>query len=1180
MIWMNCLLQLEKSCKKNNMKINVRILLITFSVIVLVSLSTTYLFYTLTSKLLSTHHSKSLLNSANDFAFEFQSLVEAIDDNYSLLKNNNEYSVEDAENIDFIFEIKDQREIDRFTYVAKESLLVMSEVSNVAEFVSKNPNIILRYDKREESGTTFYGKVITQKLLDKISEKVRSEITLVLSDTPYLMSNSKKESLYLKDVFSAINALKLKNNFDLYSAELENVDFLAVNYRPKDIISTESQIAFILFSASTEALEFRETMKLLMVIITLAGIFLAGIFVLVFTTKLRKQISYLSEGAEITASGDMAHRVTIIAKDEVGNLGEAFNKMLDRLQEKEEKEKRYTEFVTLINQNPTLKEIAEVVLDRLVDDTGLSFGSFYVLHRQMLKLVAVKGINTEQIVLDNQAQIYRNVIEKKDYVEMKFSENLPSVKTGMIDIFIKYLLVVPIIYNDEVVAILELASESEPKINPKEYLAGIKEQMAVGLNNAVSYERMEKLVKELRTLNDNLHKQNEQIEGQNKELKELEKQLREKAEELEIEKEKAEELTKVKSQFLARMSHELKTPLNSIIGLSELVEADPATFPRTRDRLQIVLRNGRKLLGMINNILEYSKIESGKIEINKTNFLLMEFVEELFISLEPLVIGKNIEINLENRIEKEVLVNTDKRKLEHILLNLVSNAVKYTEEGKVILSVNKEKNGIRFDIIDTGIGISEEDKTDIFKEFQQIQSGNKLKIEGAGLGLTICEKFTELLGGIIKVEPNKKKGTTFSVIIPEIILELLESKAENTVAQNNSKTKGKILIVAPDSSARKLLERRFNEILFKIDTADSAIQAIEKNASTKYSAILITPELSDRSGWNLLSDIKGNRITESVPCFVYIYDENRDISYTLNCEGFLHETGTAEQINSTITSLNYVNSEKINKVVWFRKDDEIYSQIGVVISSKYNLLQKTSDEADFANLKDVKPDLIIADVGTKDGKMLKFADDILKNPGTKNLPLIINLNEEIDDELGDNLTREMRGLLYANNYSHKAVFDQLVKKICILTDSSSQRRIENSLWENDVDNFVKPRVLIVDDDNDTLYTVAEIVQKIGCDIVLARNGVECLEILKDIKPDLVLLDIMMPEMDGFATIKKIRKEERLMRLPVFALTAHAMLDDKEIIKNNGFTDLITKPVNAAALSFRLQSELNKRRGEK
>lgn len=923
------------------MKINVRITLITFLVVVIVSGVSSLVYYSTTNAILESRNTKNIINSTNDFVFFLESSIDKTNEDfqkYYLNKNNIEPNNIDSTSVDLIFSIGEENQVK--IIAIKTGIIINRRFNTFKDFVDDNPHLIVQFFKNWEGATIYYAIVIDEKFLNEASKKIRADVALMIDNLPYNYSNSNENSNYVANMINSQNKLKYLNNFDIINSSTSGADFVAVKYQPKNILTSTSKFSFLVFSLYSELYYFTDTMKIIIPVIILTGIVLAMIFALVFTAKFRKQISLLTEATTINRQGNLDYHVPIISKDEIGNLGVTFNQMISEINNKEKLEKQYAEFIVILNQNITLKDLSHSVLVKILESVNFKFGAIYLQQEDDLSVLCSIGLDKNYNVHIENTGLYKSVIEQRESVEMKFEENMPVIRSAILEIEIRYLVIVPIIFGDKLLGLIELVSETIPIISPREFLEKIKEQLAIGLNNSLSYQKLSKLVDELKQLNEEYHKQNIQISGHNEELVKLHSQLKEKASELEEEKRKAVELSHVKSQFLASMSHELKTPLNSIIGLSELTEKDPASLQKTKDRVKIVLRNGKKLLGMINNILEFSKIEAGKYDVNKQNFLLSEFLTEIYLSSEILFSEKQLPFTIKINSKKNLLLNSDKTKVEHILLNLISNAAKFTDIGSVTVNVEKvDARDVKFSIVDTGIGISENNQQKIFNEFSQVESGNSRKYSGAGLGLAICARYAEILNASIGVNSLEGIGSTFTLLISEAI----------------------------------------------------------------------------------------------------------------------------------------------------------------------------SEEIPFHNEKE----------------FLISSDRKYKKTNTPDSLLTVNQS--------------------------------------LIPDESSKTLL--------------PQILLVDDDKDTLYTVGEILTNLGYNLHYASNGIECLAKLEEIKPDLILLDIMMPEMDGFETIKKIRASESLKYLKVFALTAHAMLDDKHIIEQTGFDDLITKPVENTTIQLKVKQAIinNKRK---
>ncbi len=359
---------------------------------------------------------------------------------------------------------------------------------------------------------------------------------------------------------------------------------------------------------------------------------------------------------------------------------------------------------------------------------------------------------------------YKKIIETKETIEISSENSLPTVKTGTLDLKISYLLLLPVIYNNKVIAILELASLQTPTFDAKDYLEKIKEQLAIGLTNAKAVVQLENFVNELKLLNDEYQKQNIQIKKQNDTLLEMSNQLKNKAEELAIQKEKAEDSTRLKSQFLASMSHELRTPMNSILGLTELILDKAQLSVKNKERLEVVLKSGKRLMGLINDILDLSKIEAGKMEIREEDILLEEIIEDVSNTASPLALEKGLIFTIKRNCNTRFIINTDRVRVTQVLINLIGNAIKFTQSGKIELAIsfNQDKM-LLFSVSDTGIGISEENKKIIFEEFRQIDGTAAKKYSGTGLGLAISKKILDLIGGKIWVASIEGEGSVFLI---------------------------------------------------------------------------------------------------------------------------------------------------------------------------------------------------------------------------------------------------------------------------------------------------------------------------------------------------------------------------------------------------------------------------------
>jgi signal transduction histidine kinase/CheY-like chemotaxis protein/HAMP domain-containing protein len=891
------------------MRINYRIVIINFIVVLLVLPATAILYYSILSDSLISIQKKNLSVSLNNFISTIQTYSQQLDNSfYQFYRKSNDFNNKDLNKLDFIF--LSEGEILKPIFVSEELRLPTEQLS-ISRLKSSFSNLYIKKAAIEDK-TFYYGKIIDLNFLNSVSQKINADVVLFSDKVIIDVSNPQLNQELFFVFFNAVRELYNDNKYNIFSEESNSANILATLYKPFDLDNSTSSLSFLIFNKLEEYSQLKESLKNILIIIGIAGIILSVLLSYLFTIKIRKQINQLSSATMSIREGDFNVKVSMKGNDELTHLGDTFNLMVDKLRKNQKILSDYSDFITLLNQKSSLKEIAEVALNKIISTCNFSIGAIYLVEdNNNLKIISTHGISIDSHSLNDKTLLYQ-VIEKKKKVVLNFDSNIPSIKTGILDIKLNHLIIQPIIYSERVVAILELVSQFPLNEDIIDYLDKIQEQLAIGLINAKSVLQLENFVVELKKLNEELKSSNLQIVQQNEMLIKLSEALQNQAKELSIQKERAEESTKLKSQFLARVSHELKTPLNSIIGLTDLIIAKSDLDEKDKERLKVIQRSGKRLIDLINNLLDYSQIESGKLKPEFSEFSLNDFLNDIVFEMEPLVIQKKLRLVVNKKFDNDLKIYSDKEKLFQVFINLIGNAIKFTAEGFIDFTIIKEDtDDIKFIISDTGIGIADSEKEIIFEEFRQADGSSSRKFGGTGLGLSISKKIVELLGGNIWFESKLNFGTKFYVQIP---LKSLSSSVKSTL------------------------------------------------------------------------DLK-----------------------------------------------NILNSDKSS----------------------------------------------------------------------------------------DNL------------------------------------------------------VLVVDDDSDSLFTLTEILNSYGFRTTVARSGIECLKILENVLPDLILLDIMMPEMDGFQTIKKIKSDNRLNSIKIFAVTAKAMENARDVIANSGFDDCVFKPVNPIELIHKILNHLNK-----
>ena len=745
------------------------------------------------------------------------------------------------------------------------------------------------------------------------------------------------------------------------------------------------------------------------------------------------------------------------------------------------------------------------------------------------------------------------------------------------------------VYNNNTIALLELGSVDKPDEEVKEYLSKIKDQLAIGLTNAKALKQLENFVSELKKLNEDYQEQNIQIKKQNETLVELHNNLKEQAKELEVQKQKAEDSTKVKSHFLASMSHELRTPMNSILGLTELILEKSEMNGKNKERLEVVLNSGRRLMTLINDILDLSKIEAGKMEVRYEDVMLDELIGEVEKSISPLAVKKGIKFKVTRDSNTQIIINTDRGKVVQVLINLLGNAVKFTDNGSVTLRIITSDDKLCFEVIDTGIGITEEDRKLIFEEFRQIDGSITRKYGGTGLGLTICRKITELLDGNLSVSSQPGKGSTFEFTVPLRYSDKPLSGVKNKVDVETliKNRKNPILVIDDDEEVRYTIGQYLISNGYEVIFAEDGESGVSMAREYQPFAITLDVMLPNKDGWSVLKELKEDIKTKDIPVILISILGDKNIGYGLGAFEYFVKPISSDKLLSAFLRLENLANRRIKKIVIVDDDELEFEKFKEEFSSEGIRIEYINDsELAFSKIAEVQPDLIILDLMMPkvDGVTLSYK--LKSNAKTKHIPILISTAKDLTDEERKSLNNVVENIAVKSK-GHpldvlKIVRDRLKMQETDLPPIPENGNGKKSKHKS-VDNFEEPlnndeknysgEVLIVDDDPDTLFTISEIVQACNCKTYLARSGKECLEYLNQNIPDLILMDIMMPEMDGFKVLKKIRANDKWSEVPVFAVTAKAMKSDKDVILNHGFADFIPKPVNPTIISFKIEKLL-------
>ena len=552
----------------------------------------------------------------------------------------------------------------------------------------------------------------------------------------------------------------------------------------------------------------------------------------------------------------------------------------------------------------------------------------------------------------------------------------------------KSILCTPLINQGRLIGIIYLENNSTAGAFTSERLEVVNllySQAAISIENAHLYK--------------NIKKANEQLENYNEDLRQMVEErtqaLQEKNQELEVANAQVQEANNRKSQFMANMSHELRTPLNSIIGFSEVLLEK--MFGELNDKqeeyLDDVVSSGRHLLSLINDILDLSKVEAGKMELEVGEFSLRTVLEGSLVMVREQALGHGITLSLDIADDIDTLVG-DERKIKQILFNLLSNAVKFTpDKGKVGIQAKKIVGTIRVAVWDTGIGIAREEQQKIFEEFHQARdAGLSAKTEGTGLGLSLSKRFVEMHGGEISVESMPGVGSTFTFTLPLAESDAASSAIEGHTQTGHTRITPLALIVEDDPKAADLLRIYLTEAGYDVELAEDGAQGLEKVKQLAPDAIILDILLPKIDGWEFLTQVKADRTTQDIPVIIVSTLDERGKGFALVAAEYLVKPVRKEELLRKLDTLRVV-TEKVptsGTVLVIDADHTARAFVsGVLASEGFQVLEAESSEQGLSMAQAARPDAVILDLLGPDMNGFDIIDRLHESPDTEQLPIIL-----------------------------------------------------------------------------------------------------------------------------------------------------------------------------------------------
>jgi CheY-like chemotaxis protein/two-component sensor histidine kinase len=660
--------------------------------------------------------------------------------------------------------------------------------------------------------------------------------------------------------------------------------------------------------------------------------------------------------------------------------------------------------------------------------------------------------------------------------------------------------------------------------------------------------------------------------------------------------------SKYKSEFLANMSHELRTPLNSLLILSRML-ADNKEGNLTEEQTEsatVIYNSGNDLLSLINEILDLSKIEAGRMEVNLKKVVIKNLADNISANFRHMLVDKglSLEINVDENMPE--FIKSDDKRLEQILKNLLSNAIKFTKKGGVTVgfspasrSVNLFRSGlvpessIAIKVTDTGIGIPADKQRIIFEAFQQADGSTSREYGGTGLGLSISRELASLLGGEIQVESEPGKGSSFTLYLP-VELEkksspvkpvnnaAVETKAAQRTPSRSSSdirikddreqikdNKNVILIIEDDPNFAKLLMDQCHEKKYQALVALDGEAGLKLAAEYLPLAVILDLHLPGMDGWAVLDGLKENPDTRHIPVHIMSVDESSIEAFRKGAIGYLTKPAKKEELDTAFSTIEEISSKKIKNLLVIEDDRNLRdSVIKLIGNGDVHSKGAASGSEAMAELKSNKYDCMILDLGLPD--MTGF--ELLKKLEEEEVtipPVVVYTGRELNREEDMELRKYADSVIIKGVRSEERLLDEtslFLHRMVGKLPEIKKKMILN-LYDSD-EMFRGKKILLVDDDMRNVFALSQLLSQKGFKVLKAENGLKALEILdREENIDLVLMDIMMPELDGYETTKRIREQERFFNLPIIAFTAKAMKQDSEKCLAAGANDYMSKPVD-------------------
>ncbi|MDO6432735.1 response regulator [Flavitalea sp. BT771] len=888
--------------------------------------------------------------------------------------------------------------------------------------------------------------------------------------------------------------------------------------------------------------------------------------------------------------------------------------------------------------NKQVTELAQTIINHLATWLDAQGGAIYLVEEDAahFKMAGAYALaykkNDFPSVRIGEGLVGQCAAEKRNLLISHIPAEHFDISTSFGKILPEHIIAIPVIFEGAVIAVVELGSVHGFSALHHQYLQVVADNIAVGISSSQAREKAKELLEEtqrqgeeleaqqeeLKQTNEELHEKTELLERseaelktQQEELRQTNEELEEKANLLEEQKEKLEatsmeveskarelELTsKYKSEFLANMSHELRTPLNSILILAQLLveNKSKALGEKEITYAKNIHSSGNDLLELINEILDLSKIESGKVDLEFAGADVGQMVGHLRAMFTEVANTRSIHFEIIDP-ELPAKLHTDGQRLAQILRNLLSNAFKFTgKNGKVTFRIERQDKTLAFSVTDTGIGIPESKQEIIFQAFQQADGSTKRKYGGTGLGLSISRELAHALGGDIRLQSEEGKGSTFTLSlpleydpaitiadrpprepaagkIPEKKPARPEEQVQDAIPRENviddrytiQENDRIVLIIEDDQRFADILLDFFRERNYKGIIAYQGNIGLSLARYYRPDAIILDMQLPVMDGSEVLRQLKNDPSLRHIPVQIFSGYDRRKESLQLGAFDFVKKPVTRETMQDAVDKMEEFIRKKLKKLLIVEDNRQQNNAIRELIGNgDVKSFSAYAGMEAFEIMQKEKFDCVIIDLGLPDMSGIELLEKIKANGELNKVPIIVYTGKDLNKEEAARLNKLASTVVLKTANSKERLLDETILFLHRVESNLPKEKQQIIRKLHRTDEVLKNRkVLIVDDDMRNIYSLTNALEEEGLCCITAENGRAAIDALKaQPDTDIVLMDVMMPEMDGYEATQEIRKTKEFGKLPIIALTAKAMKGDREKCLEAGMSDYISKPVN-------------------